>query len=124
MPNGMGMRWERDEPEDPECPYYTGTLMHPQWQQDEYEWLSWEQHKRNIKLHENPDNQDKDFKIQHKFNGGQVKFGHYYADGFAIDPVTKRQLVFEFDGCWYVRLHLVIVVITFPLIDHHILLLF
>jgi hypothetical protein len=89
MPNGMGMRWEREEPEDEQCPYYTGTLMHPQWQLDEYEWLSWQQHKLNIK-------------IQHKFNGGQVKFGHYYADGFAIDPVTKKQLVFEFDGCWYV----------------------
>jgi hypothetical protein len=99
MPNGLGRVWTQDD-EANDGMLYTGRDLHKQWQHDEYEWLSWEQHTRNIKLHENPDNKNKNFKIQHKFNGGQVKIGHYYVDGFAIDPETGKQHVFEFDGCW------------------------
>ena len=67
QPNGLGARWDRD----------ATTLnlvrkdMHPKWQHAEYEWLSWVEHEQAIK-------------IQHQFNGGQVKIGSFTVDGFGV----------------------------------------
>lgn len=83
MPNGLGARWDLDAD--------TGKLvrkdLHPNWQHAEYEWISWESEQRKMK-------------IQHQFNGGQVKLGHYPVDGFGYDEKSGRSFVFEMDGCW------------------------
>ena len=80
----MGARWE---PVEEGSLRLTRKDLHPKWQHDEYEWLCWESHSRGIK-------------VQHQLNGGQVKIGHYHTDGFAVDSVSGKQLVFEFNGCW------------------------
>ena len=40
---------------------------------------------------------DDKLKVRHARNGGEVKIGKYFVDGYDKDTDTIN----EFDGCWY-----------------------
>jgi hypothetical protein len=83
QPNGLGARWDKDRT--------TGQLvrkdLHKKWQHAEYEWLSWLEHQHGMK-------------IQHNFNGGQVKLGSFSVDGLGVCPSSGKLTAYEMDGCW------------------------